>query len=88
MDSPRKSLKDIQLLFHAGYYNQCVITQEFGGYHLAFAQSVNGKPKNITHLASQRNTNHPRIFKTIDAATQTAKQIGFRKIDLHLSEHA
>lgn len=75
-------LSDMRLLFDAGSLTRCTIKHAAlqGGYILYVSNYRN----EIRVMASQREPNEPRSFKTIDAAISAARQIGFREVKVEI----
>lgn len=68
-------IKDLILLFDSGALKKAVVVQAtmLGGYHLMCDSHL---------LSAQRGGE--RVFKTIDSACESAKRIGFRKVEVQL----
>ena len=94
--------RELKALFAIGYLKSATISeaQTFMGdgevgYILNFEQKDGKKNTTITMHKRPRIIpkdgeyhDYTRVFKSVDAAIKTAKEIGFYKIELHLSEYA
>lgn len=77
-------LKELKIIFDSGGLKAATIKKAplMNGYILI----VESTSRNVHVMTAQReNSNVPRAFKSIDAASANAKKIGFQEIKLDLS---
>lgn len=77
-------LDELKTIFETGALINCSISpvpMQEGLWML----TVQGKKKDVCYtMTAKRSGDEPRAFKTTDAAISAAKQIGFRKLNVHL----
>ena len=76
-------IKDLKILFDNGALITATITNQIldNGYIVIFEAKDKSKKY---HISGQRTQGEPRVFKTIDAATRNAREIGFKNISISL----
>ena len=75
-------VKELKAVFDAGGLKSAVVTPACmgDGYEVIVTDT---KKKTIV-LSAQRSDNHPRVFRSIDAAMSTVTKIGFREVTFKL----
>ena len=71
-------VNEAKIRFEAGIFKEChVVDAPMGnGYNVI----LKGKKESDTAIIESQRSTEARVFKSLDGAHSTAKQIGFRKV--------